>query len=164
MIRGSIVLLIAALIGCVDQEGDAGASIVNDANETFSRKIVFPGRTSPSSVLYGKRDAYICEGKYQTALEILEGLDRAVPHENGYSFLDVESESRSYRAYFKKTEIRSQGDAIYVFCSGAGSPLITNRCSIQRVSEKGCSSVDVLGATNFKDVDAFILELKKYPY
>ena len=127
--------------------------MLDDANETYVKNVHIAGDKKPVSVLFGNVGAFICEGKGESAKEIYAGLANSIPYKNGYSYIDVTNEETSYRAYFKLSNIHSDQDATYLFCSGAGSELSGMGCVLSGVFPRGCFEAYISKANTLEYFD-----------
>lgn len=131
------IALILGLAACQPQAPQPDG-VANDLAETYRRTIRLPAENLAIEVLFGDKDAFICEGKRVTARELFEEKDAAHPYKSGYYFVDVDRQDTSYRAYFRKEYLVSPSEATYIFCSGSGSELTGSGCALAGVTEKRC--------------------------
>jgi hypothetical protein len=157
-----ICLIVFALVvaGCRPEAPSSNDAALNDSGQTYLREVSIKSRQRPISVLFGESGALICEGKIETAREIISRLASSVPYDGGYSYLDVTNEQTSYRAYFKMSDMRSNSDATYVFCSEAGSSLSGAGCVLTGVFSNGCFETYVSDASTIDQFDSAATEVR----
>lgn len=144
-----LFLLFLTLLGA----GCDSSESFDDAGEA-TRLVVFPGRTSPDMILLSKPWARTCVRTADRAKEVHANLSNSTEYRDGYRYVDVGTGINGYRVYFHSENVRSKRDAAFVYCVGAGSPLISNRCDVVGISERGCFELEyrATGIKPLKDV------------
>ena len=133
----TLLLFFALFAGCSSHNH----GLNENEGETYSRIIVLPSHESVE-VTFGSPSAFICNGVQESLLEINRQIAQSKPYENGFSYLDVINSISNYRAYFMQPK-RGPITA-FVMCSGAGTRLDGNSCSIAGVSGEECFETAIL--------------------
>jgi hypothetical protein len=133
----TLLLFLALLSGCSSR----GHGLNETEGDTYSRIIALPSHESVQ-VTFGNSSAFICNGVQESLLEINRQIEQPKPYENGFVYLDVINNISNYRAYF--IQPRRGPITAFIMCSGAGTRLDGNSCSIVGVSGEECFETAVL--------------------
>lgn len=153
------LVLLLGLAACQPQAPAPTEGVMDDSAQTYRKTIKVPNQNSEIEVLFGDKNAFICEGKRVTAEELFERRGTASLYRNGFYFIDVDQQDSSYRAYFKKEHLISPSQATYIFCSGSGSELTGAGCALAGVTDKKCFESYIAQANTIEFFDAAISAL-----
>jgi len=126
----AVLTLVALTITGCDRGSGQGTGL---------RRIDFEHGRSPAVVLFEPTQSVTCRSLRENFDEIQPRLAEGKKFEGELYFVDT----ARFRAYYQPRMMVARDHAAFVFCDGAGSPYIPNRCALIGMRNGGCFQAEL---------------------